>query len=626
MKKIYLAVFSILATGGLMAQSAVNMTSVKQEVRTSADANSRTRTVYADDREADDIIWEDDFSDAGMWTAGGPGGDFDTYGWTIGTAIEGWYGGFDVDMGTDGNFARFQNGNTDDFLEAGGFTLTYTGSLDLSGIPAPHIEFDQYGAIFFEVQAVEVSIDGGASWVQVGDNSDIDPLVLGGGDIFGHPELRRYNITEAIAGGEDDVMIRLFWDGAMNGPGMNYISYGWYVDNIRVVEGHPIDSDIQASYIRSGIGTSFEFGLDYYTIAQSQVPGLDITFAAKTINQGGSTFEGLHLVAEVDKGGVVYTGTSTDVDLAPGAEDSLGTTDAYTPDAGLGTYNVSWSFEGDDVDPYSPNDAMTSSFRLTEYHYGRDNGIANGSISNVGDNSGNPLSIGNVMDIFADATIYSIDVDITDAADNEGAPIYGQIMIYNDDAGDYEYIDQTSDYDITNDDLGGTIKLFFEDPIDVEAGDVVLVLAGHYGAPDVGFSTAQAVEEGTLLGYTDAGLFRLLNPNAIMVRLDFEEEYDEEDPGDGAVENISAAFNISQNIPNPFNANTRINYSLLEAGNVSIEFVDVTGKLVQSINKGVQSAGDYNVVVDGTNFAEGIYFYTFTVGNEKITKRMVVTK
>jgi flagellar hook assembly protein FlgD len=65
---------------------------------------------------------------------------------------------------------------------------------------------------------------------------------------------------------------------------------------------------------------------------------------------------------------------------------------------------------------------------------------------------------------------------------------------------------------------------------------------------------------------------------------------------------------------------------LNEASNVSVEFVDVSGKVVRTINNGTQTAGTYTLDVNGNDFAEGVYFYTFTVGAEKITKRMIITK
>jgi len=54
--------------------------------------------------------------------------------------------------------------------------------------------------------------------------------------------------------------------------------------------------------------------------------------------------------------------------------------------------------------------------------------------------------------------------------------------------------------------------------------------------------------------------------------------------------------------------------------------MDVTGKVVKTINNGTQQAGVYTVAVDANDFAEGVYFYTFTIGTEKVTKQMVITK
>ena len=46
----------------------------------------------------------------------------------------------------------------------------------------------------------------------------------------------------------------------------------------------------------------------------------------------------------------------------------------------------------------------------------------------------------------------------------------------------------------------------------------------------------------------------------------------------------------------------------------------------KEINQGNQAAGKYTIDLNSTDFAEGIYFYTFTIGEKQITKRMVVSK
>ena len=92
------------------------------------------------------------------------------------------------------------------------------------------------------------------------------------------------------------------------------------------------------------------------------------------------------------------------------------------------------------------------------------------------------------------------------------------------------------------------------------------------------------------------------------------------------VEEAADNFIVGQNQPNPFGDNAVINYELNESANVMIEFTDLSGKVVKTINNGQQQAGAHTLYIDGNDFAEGVYFYTFTVGAEKITKRMVIAK
>ena len=619
MKKTYLLFSGLLLTTGIVnAQTNGVKSADAAQITTSFNKSVKNRPGIGGDRAADDIIWEDGFEDAALWTAAGPSGDYSISGWTIGTETNGWYfGGAPSDMGTTGSFARFVNGDPGAApfpIEDGPFTMMYNETIDLSGVPAPHIEFEQYGARFITVQAVEVSTDGGMSWTVVGTNDDIAPLTNAGGSVYGQPETRRFNITAAIAADPSNVMVRLSWDGAMNGPDMNYIEYAWFVDNIRIVEGHNLDSDIQASYIRSGVGDWFETGLEYYLIAESQLTGID--FAAETINQGASTFTGLHLEATVTKSGAtVFSGTSDDIDLASTAQDSLGTTTQFTPTE-LGIHSVNYVFVGDGADTYADNDELNDYFLVTDYVYGRDNGGQTTDITNFAGNGGFPFAIGNGMQIFADGVIGGLDIVIGDG--NTGKLMYGSVMRWNDALGDFEYVDQTSDHIITAAEDGGTVRLFFEDPIIVSEGELILVLAGHYGE-DVGFGGAQDVTDG-VWGFDAANTrFGLADAFAIMVRalmIDFT----------SVNETIEANFTVGQNMPNPFADNTIINYELNEAAAVTIEFMDVTGKVVKTINNGTQQAGAYTVAVDGNDFAEGVYFYTFTIGTQKVTKRMVIAK
>jgi len=419
----------------------------------------------------------------------------------------------------------------------------------------------------------------------------------------------------------------------MNGSSTNYVDYGWFIDNVRIVEGHAYDQEIQAGYFRSGVGISYQSGLSYYSVPTTQIT--EIEFAGETIQQGGSTHTGLYLEATVDNGGNVYTGTSATNDVLAGAADSMFATTTFTPANGIGTYDMNWTFIGDNADTYTTNDDIDDSFSVTEYTYGRDDGTTTGAISNVTNNAGNSMAIGNTMDIFGTGVIGALDIRISDDVAAVGQLIYGQVIKYdvgnNDDLAPttlgstdmWVYQAQTPDYEITNSDLDGFIKVTFANAIPVADGDLVCIQAVNYTG-EVGFSYAQATTVQTVLGFTagstsDADLFSLNNPEAIMIRADMRDFTSiQEDALNG--------FIIGQNVPNPFDNNSIINYSLEEGANVSVQFVDVSGKVVKSINQGNQTAGSYQINLDGADFAEGVYFYTFTIGTKEVTKRMVVTK
>ena len=90
-----------------------------------------------------------------------------------------------------------------------------------------------------------------------------------------------------------------------------------------------------------------------------------------------------------------------------------------------------------------------------------------------------------------------------------------------------------------------------------------------------------------------------------------------------AVEEDAAAFAVAQNSPNPFNPTTTINFSTVEAGNVSIDVFNVAGQKVDTIANEFMNSGSHSVVWDASGFSAGIYFYTVKSGD--ITKTMKMT-
>ncbi len=88
---------------------------------------------------------------------------------------------------------------------------------------------------------------------------------------------------------------------------------------------------------------------------------------------------------------------------------------------------------------------------------------------------------------------------------------------------------------------------------------------------------------------------------------------------------------LSQNYPNPFNPETTIDYSVLEAGNVSIDIYNIKGQLVKTLINDYRNNGEYSVIWDGTDdndrsVSSGVYYYRMRTKNDSDTKKMVLMK
>lgn len=90
-------------------------------------------------------------------------------------------------------------------------------------------------------------------------------------------------------------------------------------------------------------------------------------------------------------------------------------------------------------------------------------------------------------------------------------------------------------------------------------------------------------------------------------------------------------FSLGQNVPNPFNPDTKIAYALPEAGFVNVEIYNILGQRVKSLVNEYQDAGNYTVTWNGddeygSSVASGVYFYRFNSGQYKDIKKMVLMK
>lgn len=88
---------------------------------------------------------------------------------------------------------------------------------------------------------------------------------------------------------------------------------------------------------------------------------------------------------------------------------------------------------------------------------------------------------------------------------------------------------------------------------------------------------------------------------------------------------IASQSNISvtQNNPNPFNGTTTIKVTTETSTAVMVEVSNIMGQTIYTTNAGNVN-GTKEITLSSNNMETGVYFYTVTVGNESITKKMIV--
>jgi hypothetical protein len=89
---------------------------------------------------------------------------------------------------------------------------------------------------------------------------------------------------------------------------------------------------------------------------------------------------------------------------------------------------------------------------------------------------------------------------------------------------------------------------------------------------------------------------------------------------------VPAQYSLSQNYPNPFNPSTHVKFSVPKDGNVSFKVYDMVGNEVAVYLEGFVKAGTYNVEIDGSSLASGVYFYKLTADGFTDTKKMTLVK
>ena len=91
-------------------------------------------------------------------------------------------------------------------------------------------------------------------------------------------------------------------------------------------------------------------------------------------------------------------------------------------------------------------------------------------------------------------------------------------------------------------------------------------------------------------------------------------------------QSIPLQFALNGVYPNPFNSNAVINYSVAVSENVSVFLYDLSGRLVRELSSGIQSPGRHQCLIDGANFAAGVYLVSVKNSMQTQTQKVILLK
>lgn len=484
--------------------------------------------------------------------------------------------------------------------------------IDLSNAPSNlKVEFDQY---FQEFQQdftfVGVSTDGGATWNEVEINIEV------GRDGRPNPELVDVNISAWVAANPSNVQLRFRYESTWD--------YGWQIDNIAIRELPANDMAV----VRVS-NTAFDFAttefsfMDYSIYPANQLGGLSPSATIR--NKGSNAQTGVRLELSVDgpsgNEATVATNPST---YATGVENVI-SLDPLAPSGAIGEYTLTYTVTQDQTDEVPENNSIVERIAVSQNIFAHDNGTVENFQIQSADNLGEGFEVGSYFVLQEASFLTAIQVAIHENTP-VGGSVYGAIYFPSADNTTHpDLLELTNNVTVTASDLnpvGGStfMTLPFNPPVLVDAGQPYLVVAGTFDGPDnIHFATSGiSAAQVSNIHYPALGTdFQFFITRTPMVRMVLSNDVS---VGELAGDNLT----LGPNQPNPFSDNTLIPFSLLEPTAVSLLVTDVTGKVVLQRDLGTRAPGPQQVRLDGGQLAAGVYTYTLTAGEGRMSRRMVV--
>ncbi len=487
-----------------------------------------------------------------------------------------------------------------------GTAALITPPMDFTGQAEMSVGFrafcdDSFGGM---AGGVDVSTDGGANWTNV---YVIDPI-----------EATWQNIVVDLSAydGSASVTLRFTWnDGAS-------WAVGQAIDDVCVAPILPNNLTLVKAYTANNLlsvvdETVRSFEYTWLPLEQAT----PIEFSARVLNNGGLDQTNAVVTASVSfNGGTPVDFASNPIpSIAAGTSETVAWVSTFTPPS-AGNITVTYTLTADATDENPNDNTVVRSFDISGPAYADGSNVMardqNSAASFYGPATGLEYRVGNTFEIEnAGSSAYGIGVCF--GGGPEGTLMQAELLL----GVDLSLIDITDEYLLTADDqntVGGNTFAYlpFLAPVPLDADVDVVAVVHHFGGDQVRVAASGVPEDTTSFLQDEAGDWSWLGATP-MVRLYLSNAV-------GMQEITSDGLSLGPNMPNPFNGYTSIQYTLDEAREISLQVIDVNGKVVFSQAYGTKSAGTHLVEFDGTQLSAGLYSYSLTAGSARLTRRMVV--